>query len=407
MHVLLVAPEFPVNQRQFARALREAGARVTGIGERPYDWLDPELRSWLHGYEQVPSVCHEESMIQAVRRIQGRGWVDRIEATVEAHILPTASVREATGIPGLTVEAAVLCRDKPAMKEFLRKKGIPCARSTAASSEAEVREFAKEVGYPLILKPRASAGAEGTFRIDDERELQGVLRECGVLDGHSVAVEEFIEGHEGFYDTLSIDGSPAYEFISHYFPGVLVAMRNRWISPQLATTNRMDAEGYTELKVLGRRVIQALGLGTTATHMEWFYGPKGLKFSEIGARPPGVRVWDIYGAANDVDMYRSWAMALAHGKLDQRLSRRFSGGMIALRPDRDGRISGYSGVQEMEERLGPWLMDAHLPSPGTPTQPVEAGFMANAWVRLRHPDYDELRRMMDFIGQTVHVYARA
>ena len=46
-----------------------------------------------------------------------------------------------------------------------------------------------------------------------------------------------------------------------------------------------------------------------------------------------------------------------------------------------------------------------LPDPGTPTQPVEAGFMANAWIRLKHPDYDELRRMLDVVGQTVKVRA--
>ena len=47
-----------------------------------------------------------------------------------------------------------------------------------------------------------------------------------------IAVEEFVEGHEGFYDTISIDGHPAYDFISHYYPNVLEAMRERWISPQ-------------------------------------------------------------------------------------------------------------------------------------------------------------------------------
>ena len=39
------------------------------------------------------------------------------------------------------------------------------------------------------------------------------------------------------------------------------------------------------------------------------------------------------------------------------------------------------------------------------TQPVEAGYMANAWVRMRHPDYDQLRWMMDEIGRTVRVHA--
>ena len=31
--------------------------------------------------------------------------------------------------------------------------------------------------------------------------------------------------------------------------------------------------------------------------------------------------------------------------------------------------------------------------------------MANAWLRMKHPDYDELRRMLDIVGQTVKVHA--
>lgn len=37
--------------------------------------------------------------------------------------------------------------------------------------------------------------------------------------------------------------------------------------------------------------------------MEWFFGPKGLKFSEIGARPAGEKIWDMYRVANDFDVF--------------------------------------------------------------------------------------------------------
>jgi hypothetical protein len=36
---------------------------------------------------------------------------------------------------------------------------------------------------------------------------------------------------------------------------------------------------------------------------------------------------------------------------------------------------------------------------------VEAGYMANAYVRMRHPDYDVLHDMLDTVGRTLHVYA--
>lgn len=405
MHVLFVAPHFPSYQRHFVRAMHSVGAKVTGIGEASLGHLDAELKSWMVGYEQVPSVCDEQAMLDAVRRVQRRSYVDRLETTIEAHILPTAAVREATGIPGLSVRAAVLCRDKPQMKEHLRAHGIPCAASDGIDSVDAAVAFVRQHGYPIIIKPRAGAGASGTSRCDNDGQLAAALKEAGVDRGQSVAIEEFIEGHEGFYDTMSVNGEPVMEFVSHYYPNVLDAMRNRWISPYIVSTNRLDASGYDALKDLGRKVITTMGLGTTATHMEWFYGPKGLKFSEIGARPPGVGQWDVYAAGNDIDIYREWANAIVHGRIERRPSRRFASGIIALRPDRDGRIVGYEGVEEVQRRFGEYVTKAHLPPAGTPTQGIEAGYMANAWIQMRHPDYDAMREIFEIIARTIRVRA--
>ncbi len=405
MNIIFVEPAFPYNQREFVRGLHAAGANVIGIGERPVSHLDGELKRWLGDYLQIRSVVDEGALLAAVKAVQGKIWVDRLEATVEAHILAAAKVREATGIPGTSTRTAWLCRDKPAMKEALRNAGVPCAQSTRALSPQDARDFAAAVGYPLILKPPAGAGASGTYRVDDERELERVIEASGLAAGHEVAVEEFVEGHEGFIDTLTVRGEVGHEFITHYYPNVLEAMRTRWISPQMVATNRVDAEGYREVRELTRKVIRILGIGTSATHMEWFFGPKGLKFSEIGCRPPGVGQWDVYNAANEFDLYFEWAHALVHGATHTRPSRRYAAGMIALRPDRDGRIKGYSGVDEIGRKYGECIVAAHLPEPGTPTQPVEAGYMANAWMRVRHPDYDALRGIMNEIGETVHVYA--
>jgi hypothetical protein len=403
MHVIYVEPRFPGNQREFVRALHEVGAEITAIGEGSKDSLDGDMRRWLLHYEEVRSVVDEEAMLRAVRFIQSRKWVDRLEATVEAHIMPVARVREACTIPGTSVKTAFLCRDKPAMKEALRAAGIPCAQSTAADNAEEVRAFVEKVGYPVIIKPRDAAGASGTVKVSNDAELAQTLP---TLKG-SVAVEEFIEGHEGFYDTLSIDGEVVHDFVSHYYPNVLEAMRTRWISPQFISTNRLDAApGYQELKELGAKVIKALDIGTSATHMEWFYGPKGLKFSEIGCRPPGVRAWDLYNVGNDMDLYREWANAIVHGRPGAKPSRRFAAGIIALRPDHDGVIAGYEGLEQVQRAFGDNIIDYHLPPAGTPTQPVGSGYMGNAWMRFKHPDYDQLRRIMDTVGQTVHVRAR-
>jgi formate-dependent phosphoribosylglycinamide formyltransferase (GAR transformylase) len=406
MNVVFVEPFFPSNQRHFPRALAEAGATVIGIGEYPADALDDQLKGWLHHYERVPSVTDVEAMTRAVRWVQDKLWVDRLEATIEAHTLAAAQVREACTIPGTSVRTAWLCRDKPSMKQVLRETGVPTAASAAVGSAAEARAFAGQVGFPLILKPRSGAGAAGTMRADSAAGLDHALGVFGGEGVESIAIEEFIEGHEGFYDTITVNGQVALDFASHYYPNVLEAMRTRWISPEFISTNRIDtAPEYAELREMGRRVIRALGIGTSATHIEWFFGPKGLKFSEIGCRPPGVGAWDLYSAGNEMDIYREWAMAIVNGETGSALSRRYASGMVALRPDRDGQITGYTGVEELQREHGEWVIDAHLPPPGTPTQPVEAGYMANAYVRMRHPDYDAVRGMLDNVGRTLHVYA--
>jgi formate-dependent phosphoribosylglycinamide formyltransferase (GAR transformylase) len=404
VNIIFVEPFFPSNQRRFVAALAGVGANVVGVGEYGEHEFGDELRSQLGAYYRVANVTDPGQLNAAAEWAQSHLWVDRLESTIESHQMAAAQAREARNIPGTSVRTTWLCRDKPSMKEALRAAGVPTAASTAVHTVDEAVDFANAAGFPLILKPRSGAGALGTTRVDSMQQLRDVLPTFGQYD--SIAIEEFVEGHEGFYDTIAISGHIAHDWITHYYPNVLEAMRHRWISPQFITTNRVgDSSFYAEVREMGARVIEALGIGTSATHMEWFYGPKGLRFSEIGCRPPGVGAWDLYSAANDVDVYREWAHAIVHGAAERPLSRAYSAGMIALRPTQDGQIQGYSGLDEIQQRYGQWVIDAHLPPAGTGTQPVEAGYMANAWVRMKHPDYDTLRGMLDDVGRTVSVHA--
>src|SRR3954468_15899354 len=260
MNVVFVEPAFPPTQRHFVRALADVGASVIGIGERPGDWLDDDIKSRMTHYHQVPNVVDVGVMTDAIRWVQDKVWVDRLEATIEAHTLAAAQVRENCAIPGTSVKTAWLCRDKPSMKDALRAAAVPTAASTGASTADEVRGFARVVGYPLILKPRTGAGALDTTRVDNDTELDAALGMFGAQHVESIAVEEFVEGHEGFYDTISVDGRASIDFVSHYYPNVLEAMRTRWISPQFIATNRVEQVGdYQQLRDMGHRVNEALG----------------------------------------------------------------------------------------------------------------------------------------------------
>ncbi|MDQ2782530.1 MAG: ATP-grasp domain-containing protein, partial [Actinomycetota bacterium] len=238
MNIVFVEPAFPNNQRRFVAALAGVGANVIGVGESP-DWaLGDELRAQMVAYYQVSNVTDEHQLDAAVRWAQEQMWVDRLESTIESHQMAAARVREWRGIPGTSVRTTWLCRDKPSMKEALRNAGVPTAASAAVDTTEQARDFARGVGYPLILKPRAGAGAQGTVRVDNDPELEQALQ--SFAGAGSIAVEEFVEGHEGFYDTIVLGGHVVHDWVTHYYPNVLEAMRHRWISPQFVTTNRID-----------------------------------------------------------------------------------------------------------------------------------------------------------------------
>jgi hypothetical protein len=401
-HIAFVSPEHPFVQPFYLRGLKEAGAVITGISAVPASRLPADVRPLLDAVERVPGFTEPEPIAEAVRAAAKRARVERILTTDERHVEVTARARALLGLPGVSPETARLCRDKAAMKEALRAAGIPVAASSVADSAEAVRAFAEQTGYPLIIKPRGGMGSLSTYKLRDRGELDAALRQIGP---GTMLVEEFVEGHEGFLDTLTYGGEIVHEFMSHYYPDVLVAFGDRTISPQIVTTNRVDAEGYEEVRTLARQVQRVLGIDETPTHMEWFFGPRGLKISEIAVRPAGDRIWDLYCGANETSVYREWGHLELFGRPSTRMSRKYSAGLVQVRPDRDGKVLGYQGLAAVEKACGPLIFKRQVPSRGTTTKPLQAGYIYNTWFMLRHPDYDRLREHLDFIGRTLRIRA--
>jgi hypothetical protein len=406
MHVLFLAPDTHVYNHAFVRGLREQGVRISGIGPAAADRLSEGIRPLLDAYLPCERIFDGESVLAGIRELPQSDGIARIETIDEPLVETAAWLREQLGLPGLSAATARLCRDKVAMKAFLRERGIPCAQSASVASEAELREFIAREGYPVILKPLAGFNSLDTYKLSSDDDLRAVLPRVRLSAEQPLAVEEFVEGHEGFFDTITGPEGVRYDFVGHYFPGCLEANRTRWISPQIAITNRSELDAYSELRRTAHAVIDALGLRSTATHMEWFFGPKGLKFSELGARPAGEKIWDMYRVGNDFDVFAEWALAVLGRESHARPSRRRAVGSIQIRPDRDGVFSEHLGVDDAFRRCGALIYEHSLPAPGTPTSGLDRGWLCNTYFRLAHEDFDELRRSMTFLGETVKSRAR-
>jgi len=111
----------------------------------------------------------------------------------------------------------------------------------------------------------------------------------------------------------------------------------------------------------------ALGLDDGVTHMEWFQRPNGsLAIGEIAQRPPGANISRMVGLAYDVDLYRAWARAVVDSAFDGPWKRKYAVGCAYLRGMGRGRVAGVSGLHEVHEAVGKYIVEADLPNVGTP-----------------------------------------
>ena len=172
MNVLYLSPGFPAEMPRFARGLATVGARVFGVGEQPPNLLDAQLQRSLSGYLQVRSLWDEQATIREIRKLDSDVGIDRVECLWEPGVLLAARLREALDLPGMRPDQALTFRDKERMKRALDDASIRTPRHQAAATEAECREAAEAIGYPLIVKPIAGSGsAEACTRM---RSVVGV-----------------------------------------------------------------------------------------------------------------------------------------------------------------------------------------------------------------------------------------
>jgi hypothetical protein len=402
--ILLISPGYPAEMPQFTRGLAEVGARVLGIGDQPASALPEIVQRSLAGYLPVRSLWDAPAVAQELRRwLHGR-WLDRIECLWEPGMLLAAELREALGVPGMTVAQTVPFRDKEKMKQVLDAAGVRTPRHVPARTVAACWEAAERIGFPLIVKPIAGAGSADTYRVDDAGALRDVLPRLQHVA--EVSIEEFVDGEEYTFDTVTIGGKIAYHNIAWYRPRPLIARSNEWISPQVVALRDVEAPELAGGVRMGFEVIRALGFDTGFTHMEWYRKSDGeVVFGEIGARPPGAHQVDQMNYACDLDLFREWGRAVTHGTFEPRVERRYNVANIYKRAQGAGRIRAIEGLDELMRRHGDSVVSNTLLPIGAPRRDWKATLVSDGFIILRHPDLATTLALADEVGTRVHLHA--
>src|SRR5262249_55129387 len=126
------------------------------------------------------------------------GGFDKVFALSEYDIELGAQVRSHLGISGTSPAQAHLYKHKVAMKKAMLEKGVRAPKYLHSDSINQIREFARDVGFPVILKPCVGAASRGVYKIQSEAQLLERLGDISLAD---YECEEYISGR-----VLHVDG---------------------------------------------------------------------------------------------------------------------------------------------------------------------------------------------------------
>jgi len=216
-----------------------------------------------------------------------------------------ATLRERYGIPGPRPEETSRFRDKTVMKETLSQAGIRVPRWASCRTEDQVLAAAEEFGYPVIVKPVRGAGSQGVHKVASPKELRAL---CAGQSLHDLEIEEFVGGEILHVDgVLDAAGKPLFVCTSRY---ISTCLDFELLGAPLGSVFQTDPAVRERCEDFAVRCLTALGLRSSAFHLELFDTGEELVFLEVGARVPGADVPYVIHDVHGVNPWRLWVDVL-------------------------------------------------------------------------------------------------
>ena len=364
MNFIFISPHFPHTYWEFCQRLSQNGVTVLGIADAPYDQLKPELRKSLTEYYRVNSLENYDEVYRAVAYFAFHyGRIDWIESNNEYWLEQDARLRTDFNVnTGIKSDRILSIKEKSEMKKLYIEGGIPTARQILASAGKDaVKTFVVETGYPIIAKPDKGVGANGTYKICNEAELDGFY--TNEPHANDYVIEEFITGDICSYDAIiNSKGEPIFESMTAWPPSIMDIVNH-----QLELTYYIDKTMPESLRELGRRTVKVFGVTRRFVHLEFFrldgkregLGDVGdFVALEVNMRPAGGYTPDMINFAHSTDVYKIWADMVA---FDERRTNENEQYYCAYFGRRDIYNYVHSHEEVLERYKGKMVMCERLP----------------------------------------------
>ena len=190
------ACEFDYSGTQAARSLREEGIKVILINSNPATIMtDPMMADRVYllplNTESIEQILQENQIDAVLATMGGQTALNLAKEAAELGIWEKYNVK----LIGVDIKAIDKAEDRELFRQWMIRMGIQVAPAKTANSFLEGKEFAQEIGFPLVIRPSFTLGGTGGGFVHSKEFLDEALnRGLSASPIHEVLVEKAVLG---------------------------------------------------------------------------------------------------------------------------------------------------------------------------------------------------------------------
>ena len=190
------ACEFDYSGTQAARSLREEGVKVILINSNPATIMtDPMMADRVYllplTVESIEQILEENKIDAVLPTMGGQTALNLCKEADELGVWEKYNVQ----LIGVDIKAIDKAEDREKFRLWMIEMGIKVCEAKIANSFLEGKEFAQEIGFPLVLRPSFTLGGTGGGIVFKKEELDEALNSALTASPiHEVLVEKAVLG---------------------------------------------------------------------------------------------------------------------------------------------------------------------------------------------------------------------
>jgi carbamoyl-phosphate synthase large subunit len=194
------ACEFDYSGTQAARSLREEGVKVILINSNPATIMtDPMMADRVYllplTVESIEQILQENQIDAVLPTMGGQTALNLAKEAEDLGLWKQYNVQ----LIGVDIKAIDKAEDREKFRQWMIELGVKVAQAKTANSFLEGKEFAQEIGFPLVIRPSFTLGGTGGGFVNDKDELDEALnRGLQASPIHEVLVEKAVLGWKEF-----------------------------------------------------------------------------------------------------------------------------------------------------------------------------------------------------------------